>query len=99
MTDGRWYVAGGEEQDSGFRSQESEVRSENEGHLLSAFCFLPSAFCLLPAACCIWGAAARAKNPPPWSLSPGNLFGLICFVSKCRLSGRLKEESLSSRWG
>ena len=74
--------------------------------LLSAFCFPPSAFCLLlfafcfpPTAYCIWGAAARAKDPPRWSLSPGNLSGLICFVSKCRLSGRLKEESLSSRWG
>jgi hypothetical protein len=64
-----------------------------------AFCLLLSAFCLLPTAYYIWEAAARAKNPPSWSLSAGNLFGLICFVSKCRLSGRLKEDSLSSRWG
>jgi hypothetical protein len=33
--------------DSGVRSQESEVRSENDEHLLSAFRFLPSDFYLL----------------------------------------------------
>ena len=32
------------------RIQESEVRSENERHGLSAFCFLLSAFCFLPSA-------------------------------------------------
>jgi hypothetical protein len=67
--------------------------------LLSAFRFLLSAFCLLPTAYCIWGAVARANNPPPWCHSPGNLFGLICFENKCRISGRLEEERLSSRWG
>src|SRR5208337_4201923 len=41
----------------GFRSQESGVRSQNEEHLLSAFCFLPSAFCLLPSAFCFLPSA------------------------------------------
>jgi hypothetical protein len=74
--------------------------------LPSAFCFLPSAFCLLPSvfcfpptAYCIWGAAARPRTRLPEALSPGNLYGLICFESKCRLSGRSDEERLSSRWG
>jgi hypothetical protein len=34
-------------QDSGFRSQESEARRQNEEHLLSAFCLLLTADCLL----------------------------------------------------
>jgi len=46
-----------------------------------------------------WRGAARAKTPPLWNLSPGNLFGLICFENKCRFFGRLEGESLSSRWG
>ena len=89
---GRWGRAGS-------RSQESGVRSQNEEHLLTADCFLPSVFCFLPSTDCIWGTAARARNPPPWGLSPGILFGLICFETNCRLSRRLEEESLSSRWG
>jgi hypothetical protein len=68
-------------------------------HLLPAFCLLLSAFCLLPTAYCICGAAARAKNPRPWGLFSGNFFGLICFESNCRLSGRLEEKGLSSTWG
>jgi hypothetical protein len=45
--------------------------------------------------------AARANNPPPRCVDAGNLFGLICFNTECRPSGRLEleEESLSSRWG
>jgi len=107
---GRWRRIGFRIQESGVRSQKSGARSENEEHLLPAFCFLLLKgrrsgqrdlryACLLPTAYCIWGAVGRAKNPHPCSPSPGNLFGLICFESKCRLSGRLEEESLSSRWG
>jgi len=46
-------VVGGEEQDSGVRIQESGFRSQNEEHLLSAFCLLPSADCLLLTADCL----------------------------------------------
>ena len=60
---GRWGRAGFRTQDSGsrragsrcqglnqesaFRRQESEVRSQNEDHLLPAFCLLLTADCLL----------------------------------------------------
>lgn len=76
-------MVGGEEQVLGVRIQVpgSGVRGEHDEHLLPAFCFLPTAYC-------IWEGAARAKNPPSRSLSPGNLFGLICFENMCRLSGR-----------
>jgi hypothetical protein len=40
-------VGKGRFQESGFRSQKSGVGSENEEHLLSAFCLLLTADCLL----------------------------------------------------
>jgi len=57
-------VVGGEGQVSGFRSQKSGVRSQNEEHLLSADCLLPFKgrrsgerdlryACLLPTAYCL----------------------------------------------
>ncbi len=62
-------MVGGEEQDSGVRSQESEgqvpgvrfqvigaklgVRSQKPGDRMRSICFPPSAFWLLPTAYCI----------------------------------------------
>jgi hypothetical protein len=40
-------AAGGEDQVQGVRIQDSGVRSQNEEHLLSAFCLLLTADCLL----------------------------------------------------
>ena len=33
----------------GFRNQESEARSRNQGHLPPVFTFMRTAYCLLPA--------------------------------------------------
>jgi len=81
----------------------SGVRSWNEERLLPAFCFLPSTFRLVPSAFCVLlsafcflpsvgcllhlGSGGAGQGPAPCSLSLGNLFGLVCFESKCRLSG------------
>jgi hypothetical protein len=53
----------------------------------------------LPAAVAARTSSGAGQEPAPRSLSPGNLFGLICFQSNGRLSGRVEEERLSSKWG
>ena len=55
-------------QDSGFRkgknrSQDSGVRSQNEGHLLFADCLLPTAHCLLQSQA-VGGEEHRGSRPP-----------------------------------
>jgi hypothetical protein len=56
---------------------------------MTSICFPPSAFCFLSSADCQLhlGSAGAGQEPAPWSLSPGNVFGLNCFESICRLSG------------
>jgi hypothetical protein len=63
-------------EESGVRIPEPGVRSQNEEHLLPAFCFLPSALWLLPSrgfelAGLLAGAAVYDKMSPPTGKEEG----------------------------
>jgi len=56
-------VVGGEEQDSGFRSQESGVRMKSICSPPAAFCLLPTAYCLLHLGSARVARASRIAGP------------------------------------